>query len=161
MSIWRQQTHTQMIVFPLIRSVGLKAATPWSRAAMLAMFVRKPTILGSLDDLAQLGAIGDTRNRSSRRQRAAPLSGRSPAFLRCESGPRPFHDVAADDVSGSIASQLAREADAYVIGTGSFRSDRRSPFRPADTRVARPGAKQHRFEARQPTPCPGANCDNG
>ena len=77
------------------------------------------------------------------------------------SGPRPFHDVAADDVSGSIASQLAREADAYVIGTGSFRSDRRSPFRPADTRVARPGAKQHRFEARQPTPCPGANCDNG
>jgi len=51
---------------------------------MLAMFVRKPTILGSLDDLAQLGAIGDTRKRSSRRQRAAPLSGRSPAFLRCD-----------------------------------------------------------------------------
>jgi hypothetical protein len=44
-----------MIVFPLRRSVGFKAATASSRVETLPMFVRIPH---PLDDLTQLGAIG-------------------------------------------------------------------------------------------------------
>jgi len=46
-----------MIVFPLIRSVGLKAATASSRAATLPS-LSAADIPATLDDLTQWGAIG-------------------------------------------------------------------------------------------------------
>ena len=47
-----------MIVFPLICSVGLKAATASSRAATLPMICPQPTVPDPLDELTQLFAIG-------------------------------------------------------------------------------------------------------
>jgi hypothetical protein len=47
-----------MIVFPLRRPVGLRAATASSRVAMLPMFVRSRPSRTPPDDLTQLGTIG-------------------------------------------------------------------------------------------------------
>ena len=47
-----------MIVFPLRRSFGFKAATASSRVETLPMFVRSRPSRTPLDDLTQLGTIG-------------------------------------------------------------------------------------------------------
>jgi hypothetical protein len=47
-----------MIVFPLNRSVELKAATASSRVETLPMIVRSRPVPHPLDDLTELGAVG-------------------------------------------------------------------------------------------------------
>ena len=94
-----------MIVFPLIRSVGLKAATASSRADTLPMFVRSSTVPGPPDDLIQLGAIGYDHevNRPAvsgpRLGRAGDIHQRSPGSNHAR-GPLP--DVAAEDIENQI-----------------------------------------------------------
>src|SRR5262245_44461205 len=99
---WARVAHgrTRMIVFPLIRSVGLKAATASSSVATV-----QPSVPHPLDDLTQLGAIGH-ENKVDRQAVGGPRLGRAGDGHQCSSGPDhacgPLRDVAADDIEHQI-----------------------------------------------------------
>ena len=90
MGACRSRTNADDL-FPLIRSVVLKAATALQRVAMLPVFRPQSSVTHPLDDLTRLGAIGH-ENKVDRRAvaGAAPRLARrwSPVFLRIESGLR-------------------------------------------------------------------------
>ena len=95
-----------MIVFPLSRSVGFKAATASSRVETVPMFVRsRPS--RAPDDLTQLGAIGydDEVNRPAV---SGPCLGRAGDGHQRSSGSNhargPLRDVAAEDIEHQIDS---------------------------------------------------------
>ena len=95
-----------MIVFPVRRSVGLKAATASSRVETLPTFVRsRPS--HPLDDLTQLGTIG-LDNEVDRQAVGGPRLDRPDNGHQCSSGSNqargPISDVAADDVEHQIDS---------------------------------------------------------
>lgn len=77
--------RTRMIVFPLTRSVGLKAATASSRVAILPMFVRSRS---SRTRWAISLSWGDRTRQRSRPPGCRAVRRRSPAFLRLEQDPR-------------------------------------------------------------------------
>ena len=82
--------RTRMIVFPLIRLVGLKAATASSRVETLPMFVRsRPSRTRWTISLSWARSDSTTKSTPGRR-RAAPRAARrwTPVFLRLESGLR-------------------------------------------------------------------------
>ena len=93
-----------MIVFPLIRSVGLKSTTASSRAATSDV-CPQPTIPDPLDELTQLGAIGydDEVNRQAAR---GPRLCRAGNGHQRSSGAnharRPLRDVAAENIENQI-----------------------------------------------------------
>ena len=96
-----------MIVLPLTRSVGLKAATASSRVATLPMFVRTRPSPRPPDDLTQLGAIGydDEVNREAL---SGSCLGRAGDGHQRSSGSNqacgPHRDVAAEDIENQIDS---------------------------------------------------------
>ena len=94
-----------MIVLPLIRSVGLKAATASSRVATLPMFVRNSPVPRPPDDLTQLGAIGYD-NEVDRQAVGGPCLGRAGDGHQRSSGANqacgPLRDVAAEDIENQI-----------------------------------------------------------
>ena len=82
--------RTQMIVFPLRRSFGFKAATASSRVETLPMFVRsRPSRTRWTISLSWARSDSTTKS-TARPWRAAPRSARrwTPVFLRLESGLR-------------------------------------------------------------------------
>src|ERR1700758_1317430 len=94
-----------MIVFPLIRSVRLKAATASSRAATLPMLCPQPTNPDPLDEFTQLGAIWYDDEVDSQAARG-PRLGRAGDGHQHSSGAnharRPLRDVAAEDIENQI-----------------------------------------------------------
>ena len=93
-----------MIVFPLIRLVGLKAATASSRLETLPMFDRsRPS--HPPDDLTQLGTIG-LDNEVDRQAVGGPRLGRPDdrykGSSRSDQACGPLPDVAADDIEHQI-----------------------------------------------------------
>src|SRR5918996_2276333 len=106
---WARVAHgrTRMIVFPLIRSVGLKAATASSRVAMLPMFVRsRPS--RTRWTISPSWARSDTRTKSIARPSAGRASVGPAVVTSVPPAPiRPadrFPDVAADDIENQIDS---------------------------------------------------------
>ena len=94
-----------MIVFPLVRSVALKAATASSRVSHVADVRPQPTIPGPLDDLTQLGAIGYD-NEVDNQAISGPRLGRAGDGHQRSSGAnharRPLRDVATEDIENQI-----------------------------------------------------------
>jgi len=89
-----------MIVFPLIRLVGLKAATASSRVETVPMFVRsRPS------RTRQLSTIG-LDNEVDHQTVGGPRLGRPDDGYQCSSGSNqacgPLLDVAADDIEHQI-----------------------------------------------------------
>ena len=82
--------RTRMIVFPLIRLVGLKAATASSRVETLPMFVRSRPSRTRRTISLSWARWTRQRSRPPGRWRAASRSARrwTPVFLRLESGLR-------------------------------------------------------------------------
>src|SRR5246127_4412423 len=94
-----------MIVFPLIRSVRLKAATPIAEASHVADVCPQPTNPDPLDELTQLGAIWYDDEVDSQAARG-PRLGRAGDGHQRSSGAnharRPLRDVAAEDIENQI-----------------------------------------------------------
>ena len=96
-----------MIVFPLRRSVGLKAATASSRAATLPMFVRsRPSRTRWTTSLNW--ARSGTTTKSIVRPASGPRLGRASDGHQRSSGAnharRPLRDVSAEDIENQIDS---------------------------------------------------------
>src|SRR5262245_950360 len=96
-----------MIVFPLIRSVGLKAATASSRAATLPMFVLSRPSRTRWTSSLNWGAIGYDYEVDSQAA-SGPRIGRAGDGHQRSSGAnyarRPLRDVAAEDIENQIDS---------------------------------------------------------
>ena len=96
-----------MTVFPLVRSVGLRAATVSSRAATVPMFGRTRPSADSLRDLSQLGAVGHD-NEVDRQSVGGPCLRRPGYGHQRSSGSEqtrgPPLDVATDDIEDQIDS---------------------------------------------------------
>src|SRR6516225_1969529 len=94
-----------MIVLPLIRSVGLNAATASSSGRDVANVRPQPTIPDPLDELTQLGAIGYDDEVDSQAA-SGPRLGRAGNGHQRSSGAnqarRPLPDVAAEDIENQI-----------------------------------------------------------
>src|SRR5437763_11170094 len=91
----------RMIVFPLIRSVRLKAATASSRAATLPMFVRRrPT------RTRWTSSLNWARSGMTTKSTVRPRLGRAGDGHQCSSGAnqarRPLPDVAANHIENQI-----------------------------------------------------------
>ena len=97
--------QTLMIVLPLTRSVGLKAATASSRVATCADVRPQPSVTHPLDDLTQLGAVGHD-DEVDRQAVGRPGLGRPGDGHQRSAGSNqargPLLDVAADDVEDQI-----------------------------------------------------------
>src|SRR5262249_47462367 len=98
--------RTRMIVFPLRRSVGLKAATASSRVDTLPMFVRsRPS--RTRWTISFMGAIGHD-NKVDRQAVGGPCLGRAGDGHQRSSGSNqacgPLRDVAAEDIENQIDS---------------------------------------------------------
>src|SRR5205823_5820738 len=137
---WACVAHgrTRMMVCPLIRSVGLKAATASSRVRDVADVRPQPSVPHPLDDLTQLGTIG-LDNEVDRQAVGGPRLGRAGNGHQCSSGSNhacgPLLDVPTDDVehhalqeNGISREDLVDEAhiplelvDEYVTMPGSSR----------------------------------------
>ena len=94
-----------MIVLPLIRSVGLKAATASSRVATLPMFVRtRPSRARRTISLSW--ARSGTTTKSTVRPSSGPCLGRAGDGHQRSSGANqacgPLRDVAAEDIENQI-----------------------------------------------------------
>ena len=123
-----------MIVFPLIRSVGLKAATASSRAATLPMFVRTRPSRARLTISVQLRAIGydDEENRPAV---SGPRLGRAGDGHQRSSGSNyargPLRDVAAEDIENRIELRRPLARTSLSRSTNSCAPKSRAVWRPA------------------------------
>jgi hypothetical protein len=94
-----------MIVFPLIRSVGLKAADGVVEGRDVADVRPQSSVTHPLDDLTQLGAIRH-ENKVNRQAVGGPRLGRPGDGHQRSSGSNqacgPLPDVAADDIEHQI-----------------------------------------------------------
>ena len=115
--------RTRMIVFPLIRSVELNAATASSRVA-ICRYLAVPSVTHPLGDLTQLGAIGHD-NEVDHQAVGGPRLGRAGDGHQRSSGSnharRPLPDVAAEDIENQI--------DVRRRPRGSRSRGRRTPAR--------------------------------
>jgi hypothetical protein len=101
-----------MIVFPLSRSVGLKAATASSRGAMVADVRPQASVRTRWTISLSWARSASTTKSIARPSRAAPRAARrrSPAFLRLDQACGPLLDVAADDVEHQVDSPTSSRA---------------------------------------------------
>ena len=94
-----------MIVFPLIPSVGLKAATASSRAATLPMFVRsRPSRTRWTSSLnwAQSGMTNEVDSQAARGPRLGRAGKGHQRSFGANHARRPRRDVAAEDIENQI-----------------------------------------------------------